>query len=72
MMLVYEYVDNGNLEHWPHGDVGLVITGRSPVDYSKPLGEVRNHHLHTQQLILLFIVFLFISSIITSIVRSIY
>ncbi|KAG4980191.1 hypothetical protein JHK85_034149 [Glycine max] len=26
-------------EHWPHGDVGLVITGRSPVDYSKPLGE---------------------------------
>jgi len=50
-----------------------LITGRrSPVDYSKPQGEVRNHHLHIQQLILLFIVFLFISSIVTSIVRSIY
>ncbi|KAK9160300.1 hypothetical protein Syun_006641 [Stephania yunnanensis] len=24
MMLVYEYIDNGNLEQWLHGDVGLV------------------------------------------------
>jgi hypothetical protein len=23
-MLVYEYVDNGNLEQWLHGDVGPV------------------------------------------------
>lgn len=23
-MLVYEYIDNGNLEHWLHGDVGPV------------------------------------------------
>jgi hypothetical protein len=23
-MLVYEYVDNGNLEQWLHGDVGSV------------------------------------------------
>ncbi|KAK9114926.1 hypothetical protein Syun_021723 [Stephania yunnanensis] len=23
-MLVYEYIDNGNLEQWLHGDVGLV------------------------------------------------
>lgn len=23
-MLVYEYVDNGNLEQWLHGDVGEV------------------------------------------------
>lgn len=23
-MLVYEYVDNGNLEQWLHGDVGAV------------------------------------------------
>jgi len=23
-MLVYEYVDNGTLEQWLHGDVGLV------------------------------------------------
>lgn len=23
-MLVYEYVDNGNLEQWLHGDVGPI------------------------------------------------
>ncbi|KAJ8441978.1 hypothetical protein Cgig2_020123 [Carnegiea gigantea] len=85
-MLVYEYVDNGNLEQWLHGEVGPVspltwdirmkiaigtakgyvspeyastgmlsegsdvysfgvllmelITGRCPVDYSKPPGEM--------------------------------
>ncbi|GFS30635.1 protein kinase superfamily protein [Actinidia rufa] len=85
-MLVYEYVDNGNLEQWLHGDVGPcspltwdirmniilgmakgyvapeyastgmlnersdvysfgilameIISGRSPVDYSRPPGEV--------------------------------
>ncbi|KAH7523645.1 hypothetical protein FEM48_Zijuj06G0033900 [Ziziphus jujuba var. spinosa] len=85
-MLVYEYVDNGNLEQWLHGDVGPyspltweirmniilgmakgyvapeyastgmlnersdvysfgillmeIITGRNPVDYSRPPGEV--------------------------------
>ncbi|KAL8166013.1 hypothetical protein V2J09_007512 [Rumex salicifolius] len=85
-MLVYEYVDNGNLEQWLHGDVGPVspltwdirmnvivgtakgyvapeyastgmlnersdvysfgillmeiISGRNPVDYSRPPGEV--------------------------------
>jgi len=25
-----------------------IITGRSPVDYSRPPGEVRNHHQHGQ------------------------
>ncbi|XP_020585257.1 probable serine/threonine-protein kinase At1g01540 isoform X2 [Phalaenopsis equestris] len=85
-MLVYEYVDNGNLEQWLHGDVGPIspltweirmeiilgtakgyvapeyastgmlnersdvysfgilimeiISGRNPVDYSRPQGEV--------------------------------
>ncbi|THU58967.1 hypothetical protein C4D60_Mb03t20050 [Musa balbisiana] len=85
-MLVYEYIDNGNLEQWLHGDVGPsspltweirmniiigtakgyvapeyastgmlnessdiysfgilimeIISGRSPVDYSRPPGEV--------------------------------
>ncbi|KAK1560050.1 hypothetical protein Q3G72_021540 [Acer saccharum] len=85
-MLVYEYVENGNLEQWLHGDVGPVspltwdvrmkiavgtakgyvspeyastgmlnegsdvysfgvllmelITGRSPIDYSRPAGEM--------------------------------
>ncbi|KAG6402682.1 hypothetical protein SASPL_134884 [Salvia splendens] len=85
-MLVYEYVDNGNLDQWLHGDVGEVspltwdirvniilgtargyvapeyactgmlneksdiysfgilimevITGRTPVDYNRPQGEV--------------------------------
>ncbi|KAJ0024880.1 hypothetical protein Pint_08748 [Pistacia integerrima] len=77
-MLVYEYVDNGNLEQWLHGDVGPyspltweirmniilgtakgtgmlnersdvysfgilimeIISGRNPVDYSRPPGEV--------------------------------
>ncbi|KAK7836691.1 putative serine/threonine-protein kinase [Quercus suber] len=85
-MLVYEYVDNGNLEQWLHGDVGPcspltwevrmniilgtakgyvapeyastgmlnersdvysfgillmeIISGRNPVDYSRPAGEV--------------------------------
>ncbi|PON84886.1 Tyrosine-protein kinase [Trema orientale] len=85
-MLVYEYIDNGNLEQWLHGDVGPVspltwdirmkiaigtakgyvspeyastgmlnegsdvysfgvllmeiITGRSPIDYSRPAGEM--------------------------------
>ncbi|KAL6995482.1 hypothetical protein U1Q18_005619 [Sarracenia purpurea var. burkii] len=85
-ILVYEYVDNGNLEQWLHGDVGPcspltwdirmniilgtakgyvapeyastgmlnersdvysfgillmeIISGRSPVDYSRPAGEV--------------------------------
>nr|TKR78840.1 hypothetical protein D5086_0000277400 [Populus alba] len=85
-MLVYEYVENGNLEQWLHGDVGPcspltweiriniiigtakgyvapeyastgmlnersdvysfgilimeIISGRNPVDYSRPAGEV--------------------------------
>ncbi|XP_058080812.1 probable receptor-like serine/threonine-protein kinase At4g34500 isoform X2 [Magnolia sinica] len=85
-MLVYEYVENGNLEQWLHGDVGPfspltwdirmkiaigtakgyvapeyantgmlnegsdvysfgvllmeIISGRSPVDYGRPVGEV--------------------------------
>ncbi|KAJ0011332.1 hypothetical protein Pint_34638 [Pistacia integerrima] len=85
-MLVYEYINNGNLEQWLHGDVGSVspltwdirmkiaigtakgyvspeyastgmlnegsdvysfgvllmemITGRSPIDYSRPAGEM--------------------------------
>ncbi|TXG52438.1 hypothetical protein EZV62_021607 [Acer yangbiense] len=53
-MLVYEYVDNGNLEQWLHGDVGPyspltwefrmnIILGTAkgnPVDYSRPPGEV--------------------------------
>ncbi|XP_051147451.1 probable receptor-like serine/threonine-protein kinase At4g34500 isoform X2 [Andrographis paniculata] len=85
-LLVYEYIDNGNLEQWLHGDVGPIspltwdirmkiaigtargyvspdyantgmlnegsdvysfgillmeiITGRSPIDYSRPPGEM--------------------------------
>ncbi|GFY86062.1 protein kinase superfamily protein [Actinidia rufa] len=53
-MLVYEYVDNGNLEQWLHGDVGpcspltwdirmniiLGMAKGTPVDYSRPPGEV--------------------------------
>ncbi|KAK4752110.1 hypothetical protein SAY87_020908 [Trapa incisa] len=85
-MLIYEYIDNGNLEQWLHGDVGPIsplsweirmkiavgtakgyvspeyastgmlnegsdvysfgvllmelISGRSPIDYSRPAGEM--------------------------------
>ncbi|KAJ6405554.1 hypothetical protein OIU84_013506 [Salix udensis] len=52
-MLVYEYVNNGNLEQWLHGGMHhhgiltwearmkvLLVTGRDPVDYGRPANEV--------------------------------
>ncbi|WOL04835.1 putative receptor-like protein kinase [Canna indica] len=53
-MLVYEYVNNGNLEQWLHGAmeqkgsltwdarIQLTITGRDPVDYGRPPDEVQS------------------------------
>lgn len=44
-MLVYEYVDNGNLEQWLHGDVGPVSPLTWEIRMNVILGTARGYHI---------------------------
>lgn len=45
-MLVYEYVDNGNLEQWLHGDVGPVSPLTWDIRMSIVLSTAKGYHIH--------------------------
>jgi serine/threonine protein kinase len=44
-MLVYEYVDNGNLEQWLHGDVGPVSPLTWEIRMNVILGTARGYNI---------------------------
>lgn len=43
-MLVYEYVDNGNLEQWLHGDVGTVSPMTWDIRMNIILGTAKGYY----------------------------
>ena len=45
-MLVYEYVDNGNLEQWLHGDVGAVSPLTWEIRMNIILGMAKGYRIH--------------------------
>ncbi|KAG5021848.1 hypothetical protein JHK85_018190 [Glycine max] len=45
-MLVYEYVDNGNLEQWLHGDVGPVSPMTWDIRMNIILGTAKGYYIH--------------------------
>lgn len=45
-MLVYEYVDNGNLEQWLHGDVGTVSPITWDIRMNIILGTAKGYYIH--------------------------
>jgi len=45
-MLVYEYVDNGNLEQWLHGDVGAVSPVTWDIRMNIILGTAKGYYIN--------------------------
>jgi len=45
-MLVYEYVDNGNLEQWLHGDVGAVSPITWDIRMNIILGTAKGYYIY--------------------------
>ena len=50
-MLVYEYVDNGNLEQWLHGDVGTFSPLTWDIRMNIVLGTAKGYNIWNQEIL---------------------